>query len=123
MKQRQFKFKEMGSYECHDGLLLPRTLRVSERRHLLGSNLRRNLLDFGNCLGANLRRGSAHTVSDPSSFSVYNNAIKREVMSATSIDGLFALERLKNNNNHSWGVPHLGVSLVVLKTRNREPPL
>jgi hypothetical protein len=57
-----------------------------------------------------------------SSFSVYNNAIKREVMSATSIDGLFALERLKNNN-HSWGVPHLGVSPVVLKTRNREPPL
>jgi hypothetical protein len=55
-------------------------------------------------------------------FSVYNNAIKREVMSATSIDGLFALERLKNNN-HSWGVPHLGVSPVVLKTRNREPPL
>ena len=56
------------------------------------------------------------------SSSVYNNAIKREVMSATSIDGLFALERLKNNN-HSWGVPHLGVSPVVLKTRNREPPL
>jgi len=53
---------------------------------------------------------------------VYNNAIKREVMSATSIDGLFALERLKNNN-HSWGVPHLGVSPVVLETRNRESPL
>ena len=54
MNRNQLKIKETDSYEFHAVLLFPQTLGVLEHRHLLGANLRSQLLNFGRHRDKNL---------------------------------------------------------------------